>query len=447
MDIKLFKEKLFSSAVNAGFTECELYMQSGKSFSVNIYNKDIEKYQNNSFKGVSFRGIFNNKMGYSYSEKISESVIDFLIKNAIENSYIISDKEEAFIYQGDKNYPSVNSYNEKINEITVNEKIEMAKKMESACLNYSDLIKNTGGCTVANAEEEIFIANTKGVELFQKSNYMIAYIFAIAEKNGVTKEAGEYWAGINIDNLDTENLGKKAAQKVISYLDAKSENLGTVPVVFLNKSFAEFFCQFISNFYAENVQKGFSLLKNKIGEKIANENITILDEPLLKDGLSSVSFDSEGVASFNKTVVENGILKMFLYNLKSAEKDNTVSTGNGFKPSFKSPVSTSVTNFYIKPSNVDFNEMISDIEKGILITELEGLHAGTNGISGDFSIASSGFLILNGKISSPVEQITIAGNFYNVLKNIKNVSSDLEFLQNSVGSPSVYVEGINIAGN
>ncbi|MDE6357898.1 MAG: TldD/PmbA family protein, partial [Eubacteriales bacterium] len=172
----------------------------------------------------------------------------------------------------------------------------------------------------------------------------------------------------------------------------------------------------------------------------------VLDNPLIEKGYGSTSFDSEGVACFNKSVVEKGILKTYLYNLKSAKKDGVKSTGNGFKGGFKGSIGTNVTNFYIENGKTDFNEMIKNVSNGIFIKELSGLHAGVNGISGDFSLLAEGFLIENGKITTPVEQITIAGNYFEMMKNIKDLANDLKFSTSGVGSPSIFVGELDIAG-
>ena len=194
------------------------------------------------------------------------------------------------------------------------------------------------------------------------------------------------------------------------------------------------------------MQKGFSLLKNKIGEHIASSNITIIDNPLLENGFATTAFDSEGVATFRKNVVESGVLKTYLYNLKSAAKDNTVSTGNGFKSGFKGAVSTSTTNFYIENGTVDFDKMAEEMHNGLYITDVAGLHSGASAISGDFSFAAEGFKVENGKITTAVNQITIAGNFYNILNNIAIVGNDLKFNSSAIGSPSLMIKDISVGG-
>ena len=162
--------------------------------------------------------------------------------------------------------------------------------------------------------------------------------------------------------------------------------------------------------------------------------------------MASTPFDDEGVATFKKELVSNGTLKTLLHNLKTANKDKVKSTGNGFKASYSSPVSVEPTNLYIKKGDLSLESLMENINEGIVITDFAGLHSGANSITGDFSLAAKGFYIKDGKREYPVEQITVAGNFFDLLKNIKLIGNDLKFPISSIGSPSVIVEGLSIAG-
>ena len=444
MDIVAFKNKLFENALKSGFEDCEIFYMDMDSFRVNVYKGEIEKYQNKSSSGFGFRGIYNGKMGYYYSELLDYSVIDSVIKNAKENSEILTSDQQEVIFEGSEGYPDVILYDEGIANLTVEDKIEMARLMEKTAYDYSDKITAVSTAMISTGEGEVYIANTKGLELSSKSNYIMGYTEVIAKQDSSIKEKGELYIG-TLSNFDPVETAKKACKKAVSALCGNSVKSGKYKAVIYNDAFADILGCFVGNFYAENAQKGFSLLKNKTGEEIADSIVTIVDDPLLKNGVMTTAFDSEGVAAYRKNVVENGVLKTLLYNLKSANADGVKSTANGFKSSFKSQVKTSHTNFYILKGSNTFDELVSEVKDGILITEVTGLHAGANAISGDFSLAAEGFVIKNGKIGRPVEQITAAGNLYNILKSIENIGDDLFINSNGIGSPSVVVN-IDIAG-
>lgn len=445
MNINELKNSLFEKAKEKGFKECEIYYSDNSSFKVSVYKGNIEKYQNSQSGGFCFRGLYDNKMGYYFSENVEDPDIESVVENAIENSRILTGEDKEFIFEGSKKYADVNVYNEKLADMTDDVKINAAFEMEKAAQKYDSRI-TVNSSVVASGVSTVYISNTKGLELKEKSNYLMAYVEAMAEDKGETKEKGELWIGSDIDEFNPAMIAESAAEKVISSLGGSSVESGKKKVIIKNETFADILECFCSNFYADNVQKGFSLLKGRTGEKIAADNITVVDNPLLEKGYATTAFDSEGVATYSKNVIENGILKTYLYNLKSAAKDSTKSTGNGFKAGFKGSVNTSTTNFYIEKGSMTLEEMAESVGEGILITDVAGLHSGTNSISGDFSVAAEGFKIENGKITSPVNQITIASNFYDVLKNIEIIGCDLKFNSSAIGSPSVVVKDMSVAG-
>lgn len=446
MDIKDFKNILFAKAKDEGFSEYEIYYSERKSFSVNIYKEQIEKYQNSETSGFGFRGIYNGKMGYYYSETVDESIIPEVISTAKINAKLLENDEKEFIYEGSSKYPDLDLYNTNLNKLTANDKIDLALKMEKAAYTYDKRITAVNTSLINTGDSSVYIANSKGMELSDKQNYAVAYIGIMAQENNSIKESGEIWIGNDISSFNPIELANTAGKKVINSLCGTSVKSNTYETIIKNEVVADMLQVFSSAFLADNVQKGFSLLSGKLGEKVYSSKITICDYPLLDNGYATTPFDSEGVASYNKNVVENGILKTYLYNLKTANKDGVQSTGNGFKSSFRGTVGVSTTNFFIQNGITEFEDLLSDINNGLLITDVAGLHSGANSISGDFSLAAEGFLIENGKITAPVEQITIAGNFYNLLSDVKDIGNDLKFNSSAIGSPSLAFDSIQVAG-
>jgi PmbA protein len=188
------------------------------------------------------------------------------------------------------------------------------------------------------------------------------------------------------------------------------------------------------------VQKNMSLLKGKLNAEIGSPLFTLADDPFLKKSPRSRSFDDEGVATRYKEVVKNGVLTTYLHNLTTAKKDGVSSTGNA------SGTSVASINFVIQPGKHPFDELVASTVDGILITDLQGAHAGANPVSGDFSLQASGFVVENGKIGKPVALITVAGNFIGMLKDIVAVGNDLKSSYYGITSPSIKIRSMAVAG-
>jgi len=450
MTFQDFKQEIFARAKAKGFTDYEILFLGSDGFQVRVFGGEISEYKSTSSQGVGFRGTYNGKMGYSASEKMDESVIDSMLENAAANATIIEDEAVEKLYPGDESYPEVCSYSPALNDVSAEDKIKWALEMESYAKSLDPRVKMADFCIIGNGEDEMAMANSYGMDLSRKSNKAVGVMIARVEENGSNKSAMDVWMGRDFEGFDYKTFVKKIVDEALSYLGAESLETGAYPIAFKNTATMSLFAVFSSIFMAENCQKGFSLLsKDKIGTEIAAPHITLRDDGVCDKSLGSKAFDAEGVATKQKAVIENGVLKTLLYNLKSAEKDGVKSTGNAAKAGLGGTITTSVTNYYLVPSETSFEDMISGIEKGVIITGMDGLHSGVNPVSGDFSVSAEGYLIENGKQSRPVEQITIAGNFYEVLKNITAVGSDLRFgsmMFDGIGMPSILVDGIRVAG-
>ena len=197
-------------------------------------------------------------------------------------------------------------------------------------------------------------------------------------------------------------------------------------------------------------QMGMSLLKGKEGEKIAADIVNITDDPM-REGVSiQTNFDAEGVAAYRKSIVENGVLKTLLHNRETAMAQGVESTGNASKGGYASPVAVSPYAFCIEAGDKTEEELFALAGNGIYVTELKGLHAGANAVTGDFSIESAGFKIVDGKKGEAVKSFTIAGNFFELLKSIAALSDKVEVAVTggftTFGSPAVLIHDVSVAG-
>ena len=446
MEVSLFKDKLFEKALDEGFSECEIYYHSGESLNISVFKGEIDKYNLEKSQGLSFRGKINEKIGYSYTEILDEVAIEMLINNAKESVKVTENEDVQFIYGGDEYYNDVKTYSEKLENIDASKIIDLAMNLEKEAKNYSTKVINTNGCKVVYTSSKNGIYNTKGLKLEDKSNILWGYVVPIVEVNNEKQDGVGYLMATSIEEIDPKLIAKEGVDEALSKIGGKSIKSGKYKSILLNEAMVSLIDTFSQVFSGDAAQKGLSLLKGKEGEIVASELVTIVDNPLLDFGLSSHSFDDEGVATYKKEIVSNGKLNTLLHNLKTAYKQGVKTTGNGFKSSYSSPIGVAPTNLYIEKGNKSLDDLIKTIGEGILVTDFAGLHSGANAISGDFSLAAKGFYVKNGKKEFPIEQITVAGNYFDLLKNIEGVGNDLKFPLNSVGSPSVIVKELSIAG-
>ena len=381
MELNLFVKELFSKAQEEGFSEYEVYYVDRESLSISVYKEEVEKYNLNNSAGLSFRGKFGDRIGYSYTEILDEDAIEMLVKKAKENVLAIENNDIQFIYEGDKEYKEISTYHEELEDIPADKLINIAISMEKEAKKYCNKVESFSGCSVSYSSGKYGIINSKGLNLSNKSNLLTAYVVPIVKDLDKMYDGCGYVVAKSLNDVKPDKIAKMGVDEALSKIGGTSIASGNYKVIINNEAMVSLLSTFAGIFSGDAVQKGLSLLKDKEGEIIAADIVNLVDDPHLEDGLASVSFDDEGVATLKTYLIKNGKLNSLLHNLKTANKAGVKSTGNGFKSSYASPISVSPTNFYIEPGINSLEEMTKKINKGLIITDFAGLHSGANSIT------------------------------------------------------------------
>lgn len=441
-------DKLFEAGKKKGFTDQEVFYQSNKSLSIQVYKGEIEKYDTSLTGGLSYRGIANGKMGYVFTELLDESVIEKMVNDAYDSAQAIESKDEVFIFGEKMEYANPESFCQALAETPMDQKIAVVTAFEKAARGMDERVVDILHCTYNESETESFISNTSGLFLSNKTNYAAMYAMAmVKDGEGVRTHYDAVFSRDFVD-FDPEKTARKLVDGCLEKIGASLVKSKDYKVVLHKDAFTSLLGAHIGMLMAETVQKDMSPFKNRVGEKIAVEGLTIVDDPLYGPALKKYGYDDEGYPSSATTIVEGGVLKSFLYNLKTAKKDGVRSTGNARRGSYKGTVGTDTTNIVVSPGSLNLEAMIAKCGEGILITEVSGLHAGINAISGDFSLMAEGFTIENGKKGRPITQIVVSGNFYEMLKHIEEIGSDNgpHWMAVDYFVPSILVASLTVSG-
>ena len=440
MDTKL----LFEKAKEAGINEIEVYRVKTTHSEIGVFNHQVETL-NSSTSDVSYiRGAYNGHLGSVYSENNNLSAEE-IIETIKVNASLININEPYFIYPGDENYPVLKEYEGDFDSHSLAEKSDMvlalAKKIES--------LNEFVSCPEASYSESSFeyvIENSNGLSVSKKGGYAFLVGEVLARKGEEVKSGYDIQLVKKFNEFDIEKLANEAVNDTVSKFGAEPIVSGNYRCVVKNSVMRSLLSAFSSVFSAESVIRKMSFLEGKEGTQIFGENINIIDDPLCEVAPSQDSFDDEGVAAKTKTVVENGVFKTFLHNLKTAKMMNTTTTGNGYKHGVSSGVGVRPSNFYIAPGEKSFDQLLASCGNGFYLTDVQGLHAGINIINGDFSLQAQGFEIVDGKIGKPVNLVVASANIKKILNEVLEIGNDLNFKTGNVGAPSLLVKEISISG-
>ena len=446
MMFEKMKQALIDAAERAGLAQYEIYYQMEESISAETLKDEISSFASSVGGGICFRCIVDGKMGYASGELMTAEAMEELVSNAVSNARCIDNDDEVFIFAGSPAYAKLPEKEVKLTDPTVVRDTALA--LQKATYAASDKVGDGTQSAMISAVQEIRLYNSNGLSLSNRVGMSGAYAMPVVRDGEEAQEAFEFGRGSSME--DFADLAKKGVQKALDKLGAGLVDSGKYDVLFDGTQFRQFLSTFSPVFSAKNAQLGLSLLAGKEGEKIAADCVTLSDDPMQKDSPMQTTFDGEGVATARKNVIENGVLKTLLYDLTTAKKAGVESTGNGQKGGYSSPVSIAPYHFAIEAGDKTEEELFAAIGNGLYITECKGFHAGANAVTGDFSIESAGFVIRDGKRAEPVKSFTVAGNFFELLKEIDLLGNEIKWgIPGSFtvfGSPNVVVRRMSIAG-
>lgn len=440
------KELLIEKAKAKGIEEIDIFEMNSSSNTINIYEQNVDNFKMSQSSGIAIRGLYNGKLGTCFLEEDDDSNIDFVIEQMINNANAITSKDKVEIYAGDTDYPVIERTENVFKQMDTSKKIEFLKELELKIKNKDPRISQVMLTELEEVSASASIVNSKGCNISRSDEGSFLVVEVLAKENDDNKCAYHIESLYDLNTFDEDKFIHTLIDKAVSKLNATQIPSDIYPVIIKNETLADILAALSGIFNGESAFKGISILKDKVNEKIFDERITITDNPLLKDGYNSTPFDDEGVASFIKNVVENGVLKTYLHNLKSAHMMNCKTTGNGFKSGYASGVGIHPTNLFIQPSDKSYDDLVKGMKKGVIIDNVQGLHAGLNPITTDFSLQSSGYYVEDGKIVKPINLITVAGNFIKMMNEIDEIGNDLEFNLSGIGTPSIRFKGLNISG-
>ena len=444
MDFKTFKELVIAACEAHGITEYELYYQSEESTSIEAFQHEINQFTSSKDGGVCFRCIVGGKMGYASTEELSEAQAAAVVERAADNASVLEAEEQVFLCEGGQEYLPVEdrSFPLPATEEIISTVLATQEKLYGADPAVID------GCQTQGIAEksELAIYNSKGLDLY--STNTLAGLIAVAVVSNGKEMANDYQIKLaKLDTIDLDGLTRKAVDTALQKLGGEPAPTGQYPVVFDPEAMSDLLQTYSSIFSSEAAQKGLSKLAGKEGQTVASALVTVVDDPFHASNLFARPFDAEGSPTYCKNVIEKGEFKTLLYNLKTAAVAGKKTTGNAAKAGYAGNVAISPFTMYLAPGDLTEEELLAKAGNGVYINSLSGLHAGADPISGDFSLQSSGFMIRDGKKAEYVKSFTVAGNYYELLKNITAVASNLEMPgMGRFGAPSVLVEGLSVAG-
>ena len=440
-------ETAVNSALKKGAAEAEAYVYEGQTTNVGIERGQITKSKRIIDRGIGIRAVVNKAVGFAYTNMIEDqNALEDAVRKALSAAKASKPDQDWKGFPEKKPYATAEKiFDRKILELESENLVETASRMLDAAVNVNKRVfPIEGGAGAAYLSSAI--ANSNGVAAFDRGTIIECSLAAVAkEKTTVTPVCFEFNAE-RAYKVDPAFVGKEAARLAVSALKTKRIKTETTKLILTQFALQELlYYTMINAVKADNVQRNQSPFKGMIGEKVAAENVTIHDDGLFPSGLRTWAFDGEGVPHQKTALIEKGVLRGFLYDNYAAKKESVESTGNASRAGYLSTPSIEATNFHITSGNKTRAELMSEVNDGLIIYYLQGAHS-SNPVSGEFSVvATPAWKIRKGEIAHATRGVMLAGNIFEVLKNVSVIANN-ERQMGQLVAPWVLVENVRVIG-
>jgi PmbA protein len=440
-----FARELIDIALAEGADEAEVYVRTSKNLSVEVKGMKIDTVERSDSTGYSVRVFREHRLGFSYSTDPGD--MHMVAKQAVAASQF-AEPDECNSLPDETGASDVDIYDKTIETLSEQDAISIVLSMEKATLDKDARIKKTRSASGSFIGDFTRIINSKGIDSGFRSTSCYGSIMAVAEDGIENQVASEYSGSRYLKDINFRSIGETAAKKALQLLGAVRISPFKGFILLDPAVAADFLGILSSALSSEAVQKKKSLLAGRAGKQVMSGMLNVVDSGLLAGRLGSRPVDGEGVPTREKKMVENGILKGYLYNTYTALKDGTISSGNASRGGFTGVPGVGITNLFLSAVSdkytKDFSSLVAMTDRGIYVTDTMGMHT-ANPISGEYSVGISGIGITNGRLSDPVRETVISGNILDLFSNIICIGEEILFYGN-IGASYILVGNIDISG-
>ncbi len=444
MDLWEQLDRAQSLVESRGVEQWELMALAGESLKIAVRGREVDTFQQSASQGLALRLIQEGRLGFSYRLGGEEEDLGRLLDQALASARA-----------GDLEYPAGLArpaplpdtgplYDPALEKEPLAAKKERALTLAAAALGADSRVVHVHPAEVNESRVQVRLRNCWGLDLERRGTSLSAMAMAVAEGDEGREMGWEYQVCRFLSDLDPARVGEQAGRRAAAFLGARPVEDGHYPILLENQVAAEFLELLAASLAGDNVVKGRSLLARERGRQVLSPCLSIVDHGLYPRGLATAPFDDEGTPQAQNRLVEKGVVQGFVCDRYWAERLGQRSTGNAVRPSLKAPPGVGFKNLYIVPGPDSPGQLLSGLERGLVISEVMGMHT-ADPVSGQFSLGAAGHLVEGGRITRPVKSIAIAGQVVELLAAVEAVGDDLRFF-GSTGSPSLLVSRVSVSG-
>ena len=427
--------------------QVEAYVVRGRDTDVVVYEGGIESLSSADSAGVGIRVIAGNRQGFAYSGALDDELLQETLAEARDNAGFATADEYAGLAAPDGVAPAdLDLWRDDLASFPTEDKVEMAMELERRVRAGDSRIRSLRASKYGDGSVEAAVATSTGISAGYRRTQAYVMASAIAGTADDTQTGYGYSVGRSPSELSIDKATSDAVDRATRLLGAKKPKSARLTVVFDRDVTASLLGILAGTLNGEAVLKGRSLFADRVGEEVSSPTFTLTDDPTNPDAFGAAQFDAEGLASRRNVLIENGVLKGFVYNTYAGRRAGVASTGSAVRGGFKGTPGVGCRAVSLVPGSMSQEELLASVGDGLFVQSVSGIHSGVNPISGDFSVGAEGLMIRGGQLAEPVREITIASTLQRMLKDIVAIGSDIEWLPSNAAGLTLAIEGVSMSG-
>lgn len=430
-----------------GDEQIEAYVSWHRETEIRAFEGAVESLSSAEAAGVGIRVIKGHRQGFAYVGDLDERHAREALEEARDNAKFASVDEHVGLTEPDGvAVQRLELWNDALAGFPNERKIELAIELERQVRVGDHRIRQVVSTDYGDASGESAIASSNGIAVASRETTCFISTDVVAGEGDDTQTGGGYSIGRGPGDIVVEVAATDAIERATRLLGASKPKSGRVSVIFDPRVTATLLSILASTLSGEEVARGRSMFADRIGEVVAAQSFSLVDDPTDARAFGASSVDAEGLACRRNVLIEDGMLQRFLYDSYSSRLAGTVSTGSAVRGGYKSIPGVGARALSLVPGTMDQETIIALVGNGLLVQGITGVHSGVNRVSGDFSVGAEGVMIRDGKLAEPVREITIASTLQKMLQNVLAIGNDLEWLPSSAAGVSLAISDLAMSG-
>ena len=427
--------------------QIEAFVSRGGDTEVRVYQGEVEHFVSAQAEGIGIRVVRDGRTGFAYAGTLESAAIAEVLAEARDNVEFGTPDEWAGLAEPD-GVPMTDQplWNDDLAVYPTDRKIELAMELERLAAAADSRVR-IDEANYADAHGEAAVATTTGIRQWGRENGCYVSLSTLADDGDETQTGFGFSVGRAPDTLDLERAAREGADRATRLLGATKPESKRTTIVLDPLVTAQLLSIVASTLNGEAVVKGRSLFKDRLGDEVAPAFVTLVDDPTNPLAYTAADVDGEGLAARRNPLIEDGVLRQFTHNSYSARRAGTVSTGNATRGGFSGTPGVGALALSLVPGTRSQDELIADIDDGLLVQSVSGIHSGVNPISGDFSTGAAGLMIRDGGVAEPVREFTIASTLQRMLHDIVEIGGDLDWLPMRSSGVSLVIHDVTMSGS